>query len=353
SQEYLQEKLPNHSAKIICLDTEWDNIAQKSPENLSLQTTPENAVYTIYTSGSTGKPKGVVCTYGGLVNTYLAWHKANLLPDSQDNCYLQMASFSFDVFTGDLIKALCSGAKLVICPQELLLEPKKLYQFMLQKKVTCADFEPAVLINLVDYLERTKQALTFMKLLIVGSDRWYLRDYQRVKKLCGLNTKLINAYGVSEATIDSTYFEDSGELSLTLTNSDRLVPIGRPFPNTQIYLLDNNLQPVPIGVWGEIYLGGVSLARGYLNNSELTVQKFISIPLSKGGRGDLLYKTGDKARYLPTLKGTPIRGQAASHNGNIEFLERIDNQVKIRGFRIELTEIEVVINQYENIKQSV
>jgi amino acid adenylation domain-containing protein len=339
SQEYLKEKLPNHSAKIICLDTEWDNIAQKSSENLSLQTTPENAVYTIYTSGSTGKPKGVVCTYGGLVNTYLAWHKANLLPNSQDNCYLQMASFSFDVFTGDLIKALCSGAKLVICPKELLLEPKKLYQFMVQEKVTCADFVPAVLMNLVDYLERTKQALTFMKLLIVGSDRWYLRDYQRVKKLCGLNTKLINAYGVSEATIDSTYFENRGELSLTLTNSDRLVPIGRPFPNTQIYLLDNNLQPVPIGVWGEIYLGGVSLARGYLNNSELTVQKFILIPLSKGGRGDRLYKTGDKARYLP--------------NGNIEFLERIDNQVKVRGFRIELTEIEAVINQHEDIKQSV
>jgi acyl-CoA synthetase (AMP-forming)/AMP-acid ligase II/acyl carrier protein len=216
---------------------------------------------------------------------------------------------------------------------------------MVQEKITCADFVPAVLMNLVDYLERNKQALTFMKLLIVGSDRWYIRDYQRVKKLCGLNTKLINAYGVSEVTIDSTYFEEGDELPLALTNSDRLVPIGRPFPNTQVYLLDNNLQPVPLGVWGEIYLGGNSLSRGYLNNPGLTAQKFIPNPFLKQltledkNLLSSLYKTGDKARYFP--------------NGNIEFLERIDNQVKIRGFRIELTEIEAVINQHEYIKQAV
>ncbi|HEY9767122.1 MAG TPA: amino acid adenylation domain-containing protein [Coleofasciculaceae cyanobacterium] len=348
SQEYLKEQLSNHSAKVICLDTEGNNITQKSPKNLNIQTTPENAVYTIYTSGSTGKPKGVVCTYGGLVNTYLAWQNANLLPygngDSRiaPTCYLQMASFSFDVFTGDLIKALCSGAKLVICPKELLLESKKLYQFMVQEKITCADFVPAVLMNLVDYLERTGQSLDFIKLLIVGSDRWYIRDYQRVKKLCGLDTKLINAYGVTEATIDSTYFIAEGELPLALTKSDRLVPIGRSFPNTQVYLLDNNLEPVPIGVWGEIYLGGSSLARGYLNNPELTKEQFIANPFNNQQstiNNQRLYKTGDKARYLS--------------NGNIEFLERIDNQVKIRAFRIEVSEIEAVINQHEDIKQAV
>ncbi|GAB4243673.1 MAG: hypothetical protein Kow0049_33330 [Stanieria sp.] len=342
SQEYLRKNLPNHSAKVIWFDSEWKNISQKSSENLEIQITSENAVYTIYTSGSTGKPKGVVCTYGGLVNTYLAWQKANLLPDSNDNCFLQMASFSFDVFTGDLIKALCSGAKLVISPKELVIEPKKLYQLMLQEKVNCADFVPAVLMNLVNYLEQTNQTLNFMKLLIVGSDSWYVRDYQRVKNLCGLNTKLINAYGVSEATIDSTYFE-AENLNLS---SDSIVPIGRPFPNTQVYLLDRNLQPVPIGVWGEIYLGGVSLARGYLNNSELTKKKFIPNPFINVGifheislQNLTLYKTGDKARYLP--------------DGNIEFLERIDNQIKIRGFRIEITEIEAVINQHPDIKQAV
>jgi amino acid adenylation domain-containing protein len=353
SDKYLQKQLPNHSAIVVCLDSEWDKIAHKPPVNIIKSKQPfaptrDNAVYTIYTSGSTGKPKGVVCTYGGLVNTYLAWQEANLLPDSDANCYLQMASLSFDVFTGDLIKALCSGAKLVICPQELLLEPKKLYQFMVQEKVTCADFVPAVLMNLVEYLERTNQSLSFMRLLIVGSDSWYIKDYQRVKRLCGSNTKLINVYGVSESTIDSTYFESE---ELELSSDNRLVPIGRPFSNTQIYLLDKNLQPVPIGVWGEIYLGGMSLARGYLNNSELTKEKFlkvksqqlkvksnhcISVPPSSYS---LLYKTGDKARYLP--------------DGNLEFLERIDNQVKIRGFRIELTEIEAVINQHKNIKQAV
>jgi amino acid adenylation domain-containing protein len=348
SQQYLKEKLADSTANIIYLDTEWDNIARQSKENLPVQTTPENAVYTIYTSGSTGKPKGVVCTYSGLVNTYLAWQKTNLLPAGDGNCYLQMASFSFDVFTGDLIKALCSGARLVICPKELLLEPKKLYQLMVQEKINCADFVPAVLNNLVDYLELTNQNLTFMKLLIVGSDRWYVKDCQRVKKMCGSNTKLINAYGVSEATIDSTYFEIDKLTPL----SDAIVPIGRPFPHTQVYLLDNNLQPVPVGVWGEIYLGGSSLARGYLNNPELTKERFINNPFITQFNKDkkhllppascllpYLYKTGDKARYLP--------------NGNVEFLERVDNQVKIRGFRIELTEIETAINQYLSIKKAV
>jgi amino acid adenylation domain-containing protein len=332
SQEYLRENLTNSLAKIICLDREWNNITQQSPENLNIQTTPESAAYTIYTSGSTGKPKGVVCTYGGLVNTYLAWQNANLLPNSQDNCYLQMASFSFDVFTGDLIKALCSGSKLVICPKELLLEPKKLYQVMVQEKITCADFVPAVLMNLVDYLERTEQSLDFMKLLIVGSDIWYFRDYQRVKKLCGLKTKLINAYGVSEATIDSTYFEAE---QLELSSDYCLVPIGRPFNNTQIYLLDSNLQPVPIGVWGEIYIGGMSLAQGYLNNPELTKEKFIPNPFNE----QRLYKTGDLARYLP--------------DGNIEYVGRIDHQIKLRGFRIELGEIESVLTRHPGVREAV
>ncbi|MEM8722028.1 MAG: amino acid adenylation domain-containing protein [Cyanobacteria bacterium P01_G01_bin.39] len=338
SQKYLKGQLPSYSAKVICLDSEWDNISQAEAGNLNLQITSENAVYTIYTSGSTGKPKGVVCTYGGLVNTYLAWQKANLLPNRDDNCYLQMASFSFDVFTGDLIKALCSGAKLVICPKKLLLAPKKLYEFMTQNKITCADFVPAVLMNLVTYLEQTKQSLEFINLLIVGSDSWYIEDYKRIKKLCGSSTKLINAYGVSESTIDSTYFE-SDQLNLS---KDRLVPIGRPFSNTQIYLLDKNLQPVPIGVWGEIYLGGFSLAREYLNRPQLTSSRFINNPFvnqQMAMNNQRLYKTGDKGRYLP--------------DGNIEFIERVDHQVKIRGFRIELSEIETVINQHQIIKQAV
>ncbi len=276
SQQNLIEQLPEHSAKIICFDRDWDNIAQKERSNLNLELNSENTAYIIYTSGSTGKPKGVVCTHAGLVNTYLAWQNANLLP-SHDACFLQMASFSFDVFTGDLIKALCSGGKLVICPKQLLLEPAKLYQFMIRERVNCADFVPAVLMNLVDYLEETKQTLEFMHLLIVGSDAWYVRDYQRVKRLCHKETKLINAYGVSEATIDSTYFE-----STTVNLSpEQLVPIGKPFSNTQIYILDSNLQPSPIGIAGEIYIGGNSLARGYLNNPELTNEKFISKRMSE------------------------------------------------------------------------
>ena len=335
SGEPLKARLPKSLAKVVCLDLEWgDFISRQNPEIVS---TKDNAVYTIYTSGSTGKPKGVVCTYGSLLNTYLAWQKANLIPDWDDNCFLQMASFSFDVFTGDVIKALGSGAKLVICPQELLLEPRKLYQFMVREKITCADFVPAVLMNLVAYLEKTKQSLDFMKLLIVGSDAWYIRDYQKLKQICGSKTKIVNVYGVSESTIDSTYLE----LENLNLSGDRLVPIGRPFGNTQVYLLDKNLQPVPIGVWGEIYLSGTSLARDYLNCPELSNEKFIPNPWIKTSLdySARLYKTGDMARYLP--------------DGNLEFRGRIDKQVKVRGFRIELAEVEAIIARHPNIKNGI
>ena len=333
SNEQLQTQLPVSSAKVVCLD--WEEINLSCQENPAIISAKDDAIYVIYTSGSTGKPKGVICTYSGLLNTYLAWQQAELIPVSDRNCFLQMASFSFDVFTGDVIKALCSGAKLVICPQKLLLEPKKLYQFMVREKVNCADFVPAVLMNLVCYLEQTEQYLDFMELLIVGSDAWYLKDYHRIKKVCNSNTKIINAYGVTEGTIDSTYFE----LENLHLSRDRLVPIGRPFANSQVYLLDKHLQPVPVGIWGEIYLGGTSLARGYLNRPELTQKKFIANPWHNNfpKHSPKLYQTGDIARYLP--------------NGNLEFSGRIDNQVKIRGFRIEIAEIEAIIAKHSDVKQ--
>lgn len=173
-------------------------------------------------------------------------------------------------------------------------------------------FQP-VLRNLVEYLQRTQQNLHFMKLLIVGSDSLYVQEYQEFQRFCGEQTRLINSYGVTEACIDSTYFElGMGKLGTGL------VPIGRPFANTQVYILDRYLQLVPVGVAGELYIGGAGLAQGYLNRPDLTKEKFISY----SHHNFILYKTGDLARYLP--------------DGNIELLGRMDDQVKIRGFRIEL-----------------
>jgi amino acid adenylation domain-containing protein len=361
TEEKLLAVLPVQDIPLVCLDKDWEIISQESAESLVSNTTDENLVYVVYTSGSTGKSKGVMITHRTLVNAYHSWESAYQLQSLTS--HLQMASFSFDVFTGDLVRALCSGAKLVLCPRKWLLEPEKLYQLMQKEQIDSAEFVPAVLSNLVDYLERSQQNLHFMKLLIVGSDSLYVKDYERFQRFCSCETRLINSYGLTEATIDSSYFVNT-KIKLS---DEGLIPIGRPFANTQIYILDRYLKIAPVGIPGEIYIGGNGLARGYLNDLGLTQEKFIfnfleqdlgiSNRRGRRGRGEIrvsesscvspienpkscrLYKTGDLARYLS--------------DGNIELLGRIDYQVKIRGFRIELGEIEAVIGNHPEVRAAV
>ena len=333
TQEKLVTQMPKHNAHLVCLDADWGAICANSGENPVSEVTPENLAYAIYTSGSTGTPKGVAIAHRSLVNAYFAWEQTYQLR-TRTSSHLQMANFSFDVFSGDLVRSLCSGNKLVLCPQESLLVPEKLYKLMRKQAVDCAEFVPAVLRNLMEYLKKTEQNLHFLRLLVVGSDSWYVKEYQEFQHLCGSETRLINSYGVSEATIDSCYYENPG-VNLPV---DELVPIGHPFANIQIYILDRYLQPVPIGVSGELHIGGVGLARGYLNRPDLTESKFIPHPFSEEP-DSRLYKTGDLARYLS--------------DGNIELLGRIDNQVKIRGFRIELDEIAAAIAQNQQVQEAV
>ncbi|MEO0012600.1 MAG: hypothetical protein RLZZ535_989 [Cyanobacteriota bacterium] len=330
TQEQLVQELPQPKTKIVLLERSQEVIALRSEANLGVLTTPDNLAYTVYTSGSTGQAKGVVVVHRNLVNAYQGWSNSYQLKTLKS--HLQMASFSFDVFSGDWIRALCSGAKLVLCPGDLLLEPEKLYRLMCEEKIDSAEFVPAVLKNLVQYLESKSQNLHLMKLLVVGSDILYVREFEQFRRVCGAKTRLINSYGVTEATIDSTYFESTAlELS-----SEGVIPIGRPFGNTQVYILDKQLQPVAIGVPGELYLGGLGLSLGYLNRSDLTEEKFIIHPVKPEQK---LYKTGDLARYLP--------------DGNLEFLGRIDNQVKVRGFRIEVGEVEAVLVSQSQVKEAV
>ena len=337
TQQHLLNKLPPHSCKVVCLDADWEQVALESEENPSNTATPENLAYVTYTSGSTGRSKGVAVNRSSLVNAYLGWETAYELRSGVTS-HLQMASFSFDVFSGDLMRSLCSGGKLVLCDREKLLAPQKLYELMRQQKIDFAEFVPAVLRNLIQYLEESGQRLDFMKIVVCGSDSWYTSEYEKFRQFCGPETRLINSFGITEATIDSCYFESAtGNLA-----GEQLVPIGRPFPNTQLYILDAALGPVPIGVPGELHVGGAGLARGYLNRPELTAEKFIANPfceeISSFGPSNRLYKTGDLARYLP--------------DGNIELIGRIDNQVKIRGFRIELAEIEAVLSQHPAVLES-
>ncbi len=322
--------MPTLSLQTFCLDTDWDTIAGVGRGQPQAVSRPDHLAYVIYTSGSTGVPKGVMVTHRSLVNAYLAWERAYGLPEA-GACHLQMASFAFDVFTGDWIRALCSGAKLVLCPREMCLEPESLYALMCQEQVTCAEFVPAVLRLLMAYLQETGQSLDFMRLIMVGSDVWYAHEYREGLTLTGTGTRLIHSYGVTEATIDSTYFEGPIEAG----EGARGVPIGRPFANMRMYVLDTMGQPVPIGVAGELCIGGEGLAQGYLNRPELTAKAFVPNPFQAEAR---LYKTGDWARYLP--------------DGSLELLGRRDHQVKLRGFRVELGEVEAALGRAVSLRQS-
>jgi amino acid adenylation domain-containing protein len=321
-----------HDSQLILLDQEWDSgeslesVAAESPAR------PDNLAYILYTSGSTGRPKGVMVTQGNLLNALAGWEHAYRLT-SDLTCHLQMASFGFDVFAGDLVRALGSGGKLVICPKEVLLSPDELYDLMQREGVDAAEFVPVVLRNLVHRLETTGESLDFMRLVAVGSDAWYAEDHRRTLQVVGPGTRVVNSYGLTEATIDSCYFEGD-VVSLPPTG---IVPIGRPFPNVQLYVLDQHLEPQPIGIPGELYIGGAGVARGYVNRPDLDSERYVKDPFDPSGNGRLC-RTGDRARWR--------------NDGQLEFLGRGDDQVKIRGFRIEPGEIEEALRECGNVAEA-
>ncbi|MEM7351601.1 MAG: amino acid adenylation domain-containing protein, partial [Acidobacteriota bacterium] len=329
--------------EVLCLDLEEASLEAESVVSPRIDVRPENLAYTVYTSGSTGRPKGVMVTQGGFENAFVAWEKRYRL-GQEATCHLQMASFSFDVWSGDLVRALCSGGRLVLCPREFLLEPEALYALMVDQAVDAAEFVPAVARSLVDHLGKGQPSgevrdLAFMRLMVVGSDIWYMREMESLAKLCGPATRVINSYGVSEATIDSTSFELSAGHSL---HGERPVPIGRPFRGSRLYLVDSYGQPVPEGVPGELCLAGAGLARGYHASPALTAERFVPDPFAaRCGQpaGARLYRSGDRARFLP--------------GGVVEFLGRVDDQVKVRGFRIEPGEIEATLEELPGVRHAV
>ncbi len=283
----------------------------------------DSVAYVVYTSGTTGQPKGVMITHRSWTNAYAGWECEYHLENM--HAHLQMASFPFDVFCGDLIRALGSGKTLVLCPHELFAAPDKLHAWMSQAKTDFAEFVPGVFRNLADHLLSTGKRLEFMQVLVVASDSWYVGEYRRYRALLGAQGRLINSYGVAEATIDSTYFESSvaGEAE------GALVPIGKPFPNVAVFVTDENLQLLPAGVTGEICIAGAGVGRGYINRPDLTAQKFIVRPLVAATTPMRMYRTGDLGRMRS--------------DGSLELIGRRDTQIKIRGMRVELGEIETLL----------
>ena len=291
---------------------------------------PEDPAYALFTSGSTGTPKAVAVTHGNLAAIHHAWRDAYTLTP-QDR-HLQMASFSFDVFTGDWVRALCSGGCLILCPRFDLLEPSQLYALLRDEHVTCAEFVPAVMRGLLAWLkkmspEKSGSDLSFMRLIVVGSDTWHGSEYAALVAAAGPQTRVINSYGTAETTIDSTYFEASSSRQTRLLDT-MPVPIGRPFMGSRAYVCDPRLRLVPPGVAGELCIGGAGISAGYIGAPELTAERFIADPFVPGGR---LYRTGDRARYRS--------------DGTLDLLGRMDRQIKLRGFRIEPGDIEAALSR--------
>ncbi|MFC0781249.1 amino acid adenylation domain-containing protein, partial [Flavobacterium sp. HJSW_4] len=282
---------------------------------------PQNLAYVIYTSGTTGNPKGVMIEHTSLVNRLEWMQKAYVLSDQ--DVILQKTSYSFDVSVWELFWWIYKGSQVCMLKPEGQKDPKELIDCIEKNKVSVLHFVPSMLTLFLDYLKENglgNERLKSLKQVFVSGET--LSVNQNDKFFAQFtNVSLMNLYGPTEATIDVSYFNCS--------KNDTLIPIGKPIDNTQLFVLNNNLHPVSIGVIGKLYISGSGLARGYLNQPELTAEKFISNPFIEGAR---MYDTGDLGRWLP--------------DGNIEFLGREDHQVKIRGFRIELGEIEAAISQY-------
>ncbi len=335
TQEPLLARLPEHHAQVVCLDSDWEAIAQENVENPICLTIPGNLAYVIYTSGSTGQPKGVLVSHGSLAAHCLDVQRHYEL-DSGDKV-LQFASLSFDLSLEQVLPTLIAGARLVLmstdvwnttdfqnriseCGLTVLNIPTGCWQELAREWADVLELVPNV------------QPRVF----IVGGDAMLPEFLDLWNRTPLRSVRLINAYGPTETTITATAFDTTPWLSDCSTR--QRIPIGRPLANREIYILNKYGNVVPVGVPGELYIGGDCLARGYLNQADLTAGNFIPNPFS-GEPGAQMYKTGDLARCLS--------------DGNIEFLGRIDHQVKIRGFRVELEEIEAVLRQHPAVRETV
>ncbi|MEM9486819.1 MAG: amino acid adenylation domain-containing protein, partial [Cyanobacteria bacterium P01_F01_bin.116] len=325
SQSHLLNKLPSLEAKIVLLDRDESNIAQSSTEPLSIEITPESLAYVIYTSGSTGRPKGVMIPHQGLVN-YLSWAVQAYKVATGGGAPVH-SSLGFDATITGLFAPLLVGKPVVLLsPQqeiESLCQALQSNQQFSLVKLTPAHLELLNQMLPPETLADQSQALVIGGEALMGHQLTFWQTHAS-------NTRLINEYGPTETVVGCCVYETDETTDLT-----GAIPIGRPIANTQLYVLDAYQQRVPVGVAGELHIGGNGVARGYLNRPELTRERFIDSPFGKGR----LYKTGDLVRYRP--------------DGVLDYLGRIDHQVKIRGFRIELGEIETALLQHPQILEAV
>ena len=326
-----QSSIIDPQMKIVYLDTNWETIAAESQHNLHTEVKADNLAYVLYTSGSTGKPKGVAMTHRPLTNL-IVWHRENI-PIRRGARVAQFATLGFDVSFQEIFSTLCSGGALVVVSEELRRDPTNFLRFLARDSINRL-FVPFVMLEqlAIAASHAISPRLELDEIITAGEQLRITPQIVRwVSNLAPCT--LHNHYGPTESHVVISFI-----MTGTPTEWVALPPIGRPISNVQVYVLDRHLQALPIGVVGDLYIGGHGLARGYLNRPELTAEKFIAHPFNDEPR-TRIYSTGDLARYRA--------------DGNIEFLGRMDNQVKIRGYRIELGEVESLLNQHPNVKENV
>jgi amino acid adenylation domain-containing protein len=307
--------------RLICLDESWQAVAQESGQNLNVSVMPENLAYVIYTSGSTGKAKGTLIEHRSLVN-YLNWINQSLLPET--NVTLPtMTNLAFDASLKQVLAPLLRGREVWIVADELASEPLRLFEVIEERANVGINCVPSLWRVMLEALKSSKRQLTLnsVNYLFLGGEAVSLGLIDETLTVLP-QVKIWNLYGPTEATANVS----SSRLSAWQT-----VTIGRPIDNVRIYVLDEKLEPAPIGVTGELHVEGICLARGYLNQPQMTAEKFVPSPFSHRP-GARMYKTGDLVRYRP--------------DGSIEYISRRDHQVKIRGFRVELEDVETILKQH-------
>ena len=320
TQQRLVSKLPNHVKQLICLDTDWSQIAESSTNPPIVEISPDDLAYVIYTSGSTGQPKGVEVLHRGVVNFLTAMQQQPGI--TATDIILSVTTLSFDIAGLEIFLPLSVGARVVLLSREDAMDGSKLAATISDAGITMMQATPATwrLLLASDWAGDRN-------LKILSGGEAISRDL--AAQLLAKSRSVWNMYGPTETTIWSTIHQ--------IEDTTRSILIGKPIANTEVYILDPQLQPVPIGITGELYIGGAGLARGYWQQPALTANKFIPHPFNPDPAARI-YQTGDLARYLP--------------NGEIECLGRVDFQVKLRGFRIELGEIESRLCQHPDIAQA-